>query len=450
MTRRPPLPPLPEQCPGFLDPPEAQSTYARSRFVVLQLPYDATCTYGVGCRYGPAAIVAASSQVEWYDEELGFEPCEAGICTLRPVEPIVSRPDAYHAAVRKVAETVVGEGKIPVGLGGEHSVTWGLYQAVRQREAAFTVLHVDAHLDLRSTWQGSRASHACILRRIADDGAPTVHVGVRSGPREEWEFASTRGLAVFPGREIVRQPDESWIPKVVEAIRTPEVYVTVDVDGFDPSVIPGTGTPEPGGLGFWQGMALLRAVAGERRVIGFDVVELEPRADSHVSDFAAAKVVYKLMGYSLLGPGEAEVVQAGRRDFATCLGIRIEVFVRGQGVAAADEQDGEDPHCTHFLARLAGLAVGTGRLRVTPEGEAKAERVAVRVPWRGRGIGQALMEAIEAEAAKRGFERIVLHAQVPVAPFYERLGYHATGGAYMEAGLPHRPMEKKLSLSSGS
>jgi agmatinase len=287
--------------PGFLDAPLGFCGWEGARFAILPMPYDSTCSYGVGCRHGPAAILEASRQVEFYDDEVGLTPCEAGIATLRPVEQVVSGPAEALAAIEAAADEIVTAGKIPVGLGGEHSVSLALYRALAKLHPGLSVLQIDAHLDLRAAYQGSPYSHACVMRRLLEEGARTVQVAIRSGDREEWEFVAERGLAVFRAREIVPQPPEAWIPAVLAALPAGPLFVTVDLDGFDPSVIPGTGTPEPGGLSWYQGLALLRAVCAARPVVGFDVVELEPVPGSRVSEFAAARLVHKGMGYVLIG-----------------------------------------------------------------------------------------------------------------------------------------------------
>ncbi len=293
---------MPElQVPGFLDLPEDLRGWASSRFAVLPMPYDATCSYGVGTRYGPAACIAASHQVEWYDEELGIEACDAGIATLRVADPVASGPVEQVQAFEGQAKAVVAAGKTLVGLGGEHSVSYACFRALRERWPDLSVLQIDAHLDLRPSYHGTVASHACVMRRMVDDGAHTVQVGIRSGSMEEWELVEERGLAVFRAQDIALEPVAEWIPRVLGALPPGPVFLTIDLDGFDPSVIPGTGTPEPGGLGWWQGLALLRAVCAQREVVGFDVVELEPQAASRVSDFAAARLVYKVMGYIVAG-----------------------------------------------------------------------------------------------------------------------------------------------------
>lgn len=295
-------PPLPLVQPGFLDLPEDLSAWETSRFVVLQLPYDATCSYGVGCRFGPARILEASAQVEWFDEELGEVPAEKGICTLRGVEPLISSPDAYFDVITAISGEILDAGRTLVALGGEHSVTWGPYRALRARAPDLTVLQIDAHLDLRASYQGSAASHACIMRRILDDGAKTVQVGVRSGTDEEWALVRERGLPCFRARDLDAEPEDRWIQRVLASIPTRDVYLTLDLDGLDPSVIPATGTPEPGGLGYWRLLRLLRRVVARHRVLAFDVVELEPIPGNRVSEFAAAKIVYKIMGYVLQSP----------------------------------------------------------------------------------------------------------------------------------------------------
>ncbi len=293
---------MPElQVPGFLDVPEEMRSWDSARFAVLPMPYDATCSYGVGTRNGPAACIAASHQVEWYDEELGIEACEAGIVTLRAPDVVASGPVAQIEVFEAAAREVVQAGKTLVGLGGEHSVSFACYRALVERWPGLSVLQIDAHLDLRPEYHGTVASHAAVMRRMLEAGAPTVQVGIRSGSMEEWELVHEQGLAVFRAQDIAPRPASEWVPRVIEALPPGPVFVTVDLDGFDPSVIPGTGTPEPGGLGWWQGLALLRAVAAARPVVGFDLVELEPQAGSRVSDFAAARLAYKVMGYLLQG-----------------------------------------------------------------------------------------------------------------------------------------------------
>ncbi len=270
----------------------------------MPFPYDATCSWGAGARFGPARLLEASHQVEWYDEETQGEPCRAGVCTLRPLEPVASGPEAYLSAVTRQVRAVLDADLVPVGIGGEHSITLGIVRALRQELGeTFTVLQLDAHLDLRDSFQESRFSHACVMKRVLEAGLQVVQVGVRSGSSEEWDLARSGATTVFHAAQIVPAPPQTWIPKVLDSISTPGIYITVDLDGFDPSVIPGTGTPEPGGLGYWQGLALLRALARDHKVLGFDIVELDPLPGSRVSEMAAARLTYKLLGYCLAGDG---------------------------------------------------------------------------------------------------------------------------------------------------
>lgn len=283
--------------PGFLDLPGEACDFHHARYALLPLPYDATCSWGAGTRAGPGALLEASRQVEWYDEELDQETWRAGIATLRPVEPVVSAPEHYLASVRSTAMAVVEAGRFPVGLGGEHSVTAALVAAAAVRHPGLAVLQVDAHLDLRESYQGSPHSHACVARRLHEAGHPLVQVGVRSGTASEWRFARRHAAGLFPAREIADAHPDSWVPRVIDALPPGPVYVTVDLDGFDPAVIPGTGTPEPGGLRWYPVLALLKAVARCRQVVGLDVVELDPRPGCRVSEFAAARLVYRVLGY---------------------------------------------------------------------------------------------------------------------------------------------------------
>ena len=262
--------------------------------MVLPIPYEATTSFGGGTSRGPRAIITASQQVELYDEELGREAWSAGVATLDPIEVDASGPAPMHRRILEAARPIVTAGKTLVGLGGEHSISSALVQAVHERRPALSVLQVDAHADLRNTYQESPYSHACVMRRVHDLGVPAVGVGIRNLSREEAEFAESHELPLYPASRC-RRGDE-WIAEAVERL-SPEVYVTIDIDGFDPAYAPGTGTPEPGGLDWYQVTDLLaRVVASGRRVVGFDVVEVTPQAGAAVTEFLAAKLAYRLIG----------------------------------------------------------------------------------------------------------------------------------------------------------
>lgn len=267
--------------------------YRTSRFVILPIPYEATTSYGAGTRDGPRAIIAASRQLEDYDPELGREAWRAGITTLDPLEPDARGPEAMQARICAAARRVVGAGKFLIALGGEHSITPALVRAVRTKHKRLSVLQIDAHADLRDRYQGSAYSHACAMRRVHELGVESVGVGLRSYSQQEARFIRKCRKLIVPARECHRGGD--WIGRVVAALGE-RVYVTVDIDGFDPACAPGTGAPEPGGLDWYQVTNLLAAVARQRRIVAADVVEVRPLPPANVTEFLAARLVYRLIG----------------------------------------------------------------------------------------------------------------------------------------------------------
>ena len=278
--------------PPELNPPEA------ARAAVLPIPYDLTTSYQPGARRGPLAILEASTHLETYDEELEREIWEGiGIATLPAVVPDTTGPAATMARIEAVAREVVASGRFLVALGGEHSVTAPLVRAVRSRHGGVGVLQLDAHADLRDEFEGSPDNHACVMRRLLAAGVPIAQVGIRSLTAEEHALIRARGVCCVFADEAVRRPLDTWLPRVLAALPD-EVYVTIDLDAFDPAIMPATGTPEPGGLDWYLALDLLRAVAAARRIVGFDVVELAPLPGNVAPEFLAAKLVYKLLGYS--------------------------------------------------------------------------------------------------------------------------------------------------------
>ena len=273
--------------------PEA-SDYERARFAVLPVPYDATASYRSGSRDGPAVILQASQQVELFDEELSGEFHTAGIATLDPVEPDARGPEAMHEALFKHARTIVRDGKFLLSLGGEHSISSALVRAIMSKHKKVSVLQIDAHADLRQAYHGTPFSHACVMRRIVELGAPIVPVGIRNISREEHRFMKRAKITPITARACTT--DSDWIDRAVDRLGN-EVYVTIDMDGFDPAVAPGTGTPEPGGLDWYQVTGLLRRVAEKRRIVGADIVEVLPIPGQVVTEFLAAKLAYKLISY---------------------------------------------------------------------------------------------------------------------------------------------------------
>ncbi len=283
---------------NFLDLEKEKSRYETARVALLPVPFDKTATYVRGAARGPSAIIAASAHVELYDEDLGFEPCEAGLFTADPVDAESSSPAELADLVERRVASLLDDGKYVVTLGGEHTVSVGAIRAHAARRGPLTVVQFDAHADLRDSYEeGGPYSHACVMRR-AREVAPTVHVGVRSLAVEEAEYIGRENIPVAWAHRI--RDDPRWADRIFDAIGE-RVYLTVDVDGFDPSLIPATGTPEPGGFGWWEGLSFFRRLFAERRVVGFDVTELCPTAGLRASDFIVARLVYKLIGYRFAG-----------------------------------------------------------------------------------------------------------------------------------------------------
>ncbi|MCX8174997.1 MAG: agmatinase [Candidatus Micrarchaeota archaeon] len=259
--------------------------YAKSKYVVLSCPYDSTASYGVGMRSGPQAIIEASRQVETYDIQLQRDFSGCGIYTFGELEVHRGSPEKNCAYVKEAVEAVLREKRIPILLGGEHSVSIGAFNAFASRAKGISVLHLDAHADMRDEYEGTKFNHACVMRRCRE-AFHAVSVGVRSYSEEEAQLIRKGGLDVF-GSEF----EASAVVKRLKG----EVYVTVDLDAFDPSECPAVGTPEPGGLRYKQAAELLSEVAARKKIVGFDVVELCPIPGNRISDFLAARLAYKLI-----------------------------------------------------------------------------------------------------------------------------------------------------------
>ncbi|MBN1534267.1 MAG: agmatinase [Spirochaetes bacterium] len=279
---------------GFGDLPDEYDSLERAGAVIIPVPYDGTSTWMKGADRGPDAIIEASAQVELYDIETGREPYRVGIYTDGPVMDS-SSPEAMVRAVEERVGIHMDAGRFAVVLGGEHSVSVGSVQAHARRHGDLSVLQLDAHADLREEYHGSRYNHACVMARVREL-CPAVQVGIRSMDVSEREGLG-KGRTFF-AHEIAGE--RKWIDAAVARL-TGNVYITIDLDVFDPSIMPSTGTPEPGGLDWYEVLALLKRVAEKRRIVGFDVVELCPSAQNRHADFLAAKLVYKLLAYSFMG-----------------------------------------------------------------------------------------------------------------------------------------------------
>jgi agmatinase len=264
-----------------------------SLFVVVPVPYDLTSTYQPGSRRGPAAIIEASTNMELYDEELKKETYLAGIHTTLPVTIDSRGPKNMINAVRKKIAKVAALNKIPVMLGGEHSISFGAVQTLKEKYPKLKVLQLDAHADLRESYQGSPYSHASVARKISEI-CPLIQVGIRSMSKEEADFLPQSNVKSYSADFALEKKD--WCETICKDL-SGDVFVTIDLDVFDPSIMPATGTPEPGGLYWKDVLRLLKVVSSSCKIRGFDVVELAPIPGIVAPDFMAAKLIYRIMGY---------------------------------------------------------------------------------------------------------------------------------------------------------
>lgn len=280
--------------------PEELTRRATSEVLVLPIPYEQSTSYGGGTRNGPRAILHASRFVEYYDPDFGGEAFTRGVHTLPAIEPHYAGPDAMRERIASVVGDVAPEGKLLACLGGEHSITPGIVDGVARATRDFTVVQFDAHADLRDEFEGTRMSHACAMRRVVETH-PVVSVGIRAVSLEEVEFAKKHALPSIPAIDFAdpRTDLDAIARRLLDAIKTEKIFITFDLDALDPSILPATGTPEPGGLGWYAALHLLKALARERQIVAFDVVELAPIPGLHAPDFLAAKLAYLLMGYAL-------------------------------------------------------------------------------------------------------------------------------------------------------
>ena len=280
----------PKETDYFLDMEEEFAQERNARYVLIPVPYDGTSTFVKGADLGPRAIIEASDSLELYDVMYDTEAYTAGICTDRPLLDL-SSPEAMVESVYQRVKYFQELHKMVGLLGGEHSVSVGAIRAMKEKYPNLSVLQIDAHADLRDEYHGSPYNHACVMRRAQTMGAHVVQVGVRSVEAAEKQHVVRENM--FYAHEIVEK-DDAWMWQACDRL-TDEVYLTVDLDGLDPSVLPATGTPLPGGLGWYQLLRFLELVVRTKKVVGFDVVELCPSPDSVVSDVLAATLVYRII-----------------------------------------------------------------------------------------------------------------------------------------------------------
>ncbi len=289
---------------NFLGLDERHSSFDRAGVLVLPLALEATVSYGGGTARGPAAIIEASQQVELYDREHDDEPAlEYGVHTLDAPQLAADDPEAAVAQIAAAVARAAASGKLVVALGGEHTISAGVSRGLLEAfEGPLSVVQIDAHCDLRETYEGSRYSHACVARRMLDDPRveQVLQFGVRAAAAEEVAFA--RGhperVRVWWAQEV---QDGAWHEELRDRLEGRRVHLTIDVDGLDPAVVPATGTPEPDGLRWREVLDVVRTTACSASIVGVDCVELAPQPALHAADFAVAKLVYKTITYAMNG-----------------------------------------------------------------------------------------------------------------------------------------------------
>ncbi len=283
--------------PGFGGPEVPAAALNEARVVVLPIYYEMAPSFGAGSKEGAYHLLAASAELEDLDEETGMAWQRHGIHTLAPLEP-TEQPEQAVAEIEAAARPHLAAGKFLLSAGGDHAVSIGLIRAAAGIHPDIGVLQVDAHLDLRDSWQGSRYNHACVMRRVVEDmGLACAQVGIRSLSSEEHDYIKKNNLKPVYAHTIDPM-DFSWIDDVMETLPA-SVYITIDLDGLDPSVIPGTGTPVPGGLSYRQVVELIRRVGRSRRVVAADINELAKIQGTVVSEFTAAKIAAKILVHCL-------------------------------------------------------------------------------------------------------------------------------------------------------
>jgi agmatinase len=277
--------------PSFLELDIAPASFENALFHILPVPLEKSVSYGSGTANGPRAILQASLQLEAFDGQ--NTPAESGIHTHPAVNCGADNVQDDLAAITVEVSKILDHLGVPIILGGEHTVTLGALQAFAERNEKIGVVQFDAHCDLRDSYENNPLSHACVMRRVHEMGFPIMQIGIRSLSQPEEVFRLKNSIPCLDAETIYRE----GIPTEILPPGFPEnIYITFDVDCFDPSVMPATGTPEPGGLGWYQAIDLLGKVAAGRNICGFDVVELAPAEGLQAADFTAAKLVYTLIG----------------------------------------------------------------------------------------------------------------------------------------------------------
>lgn len=276
--------------PNYGDIPTEYCNKSNSKIVIIPVPYDKTSTWIKGANKGPDALIKASANMELYDIETNSEVYKQGIFTEEPIIKLDS-PEKMVESVKNIVSSYIKKNKFVVVIGGEHSMSIGSIKGHAENYNDLCVLQLDAHSDLRDTYNGSKYNHSCVMARIKEL-CPIIQVGIRS--MDSSELKSINKNRVFFAEEIQKNTD--WIDDIIKLL-SDNVYLTFDLDVFDPSIMPSTGTPEPGGLLWYETLSLLKAVIKEKKLVGFDVVELCPNPYNKAPDLLASKLIYKVLSY---------------------------------------------------------------------------------------------------------------------------------------------------------
>ena len=269
------------------------STLDNAPFLIIPAPFEKSTSYGKGTAGAPGKILAASQQIEFFDEELTEEPCLRGIATLSPLDFASRSSDESVSLIGDYVSAAAERGKVPVLLGGEHTVTVGAVKGLMKTGKDFSVLQFDAHSDFRDHYEGNHLSHASVMRRVWEYQKSVTLCGIRSQCSEEREFIAAHDIPIFYAHEMHAM--SSW--EIIIDRLLPDIYITFDCDFFDPSIMPAVGTPEPGGFLWSETLKFLSLLSKVRTIIGFDIVELAPRPTLVYADFTAARLTYKTIGY---------------------------------------------------------------------------------------------------------------------------------------------------------
>ena len=278
----------------FLGLTEFETSFEKAKFIVIPVPYDSTASYRPGSRNGPHSILLASQNLELFDLKSQSEPYQKGVYTLSDVEPTRGNVLETLTSITDITKKVLEINKIPVLIGGEHTITVGSTNAFTNDVIVVTL---DAHSDLRDNYLGDQYCHASVMRRIIDQGKQIIEIGVRSMCREEFDYIHQNHVPVYSVEALRQQGIQQIIHELKKRIADKKVYLSIDMDVFDPSEAPGVSTPEPGGLDYFNTEELVRNICQSCHIVGCDLVEVTPIPGNNITEFLAAKILYKTIGF---------------------------------------------------------------------------------------------------------------------------------------------------------